>query len=49
MHIFFSEPKAKPKFDATSLHKANTSDLETDPSVAAKSGLADDGTGKVEV
>lgn len=44
-----AEPKAKPKFDATSLHKANTSDLETDPSVAAKSGLADDGTGKVEI
>ena len=48
-YLQFLAPKPKPKFDATSLHKAKNSDLESDPSVAASTGLADDGSGKVEV
>ncbi|XP_072034821.1 advillin-like [Amphiura filiformis] len=42
-------PKPKPKFDAASLHKAKNTDLVNDPSVAASTGLADDGSGKVEI
>ncbi|XP_071484632.1 LOW QUALITY PROTEIN: advillin-like [Diadema antillarum] len=39
----------KEKFDASSLHKIKTADLESNPNMASRSGMFDDGTGKIEV
>ncbi|XP_033629661.1 advillin-like isoform X1 [Asterias rubens] len=37
------------KFDASTLHKKSTSDFVADPSLAASSGMPDDGTGTVKI
>nr|CBX24534.1 advillin protein [Paracentrotus lividus] len=39
----------KEKFDASSLHKLKTSDIDSNPNMASRTGMYDDGTGKIEV
>ncbi|XP_030829530.1 advillin isoform X2 [Strongylocentrotus purpuratus] len=39
----------KEKFDASSLHKIKTSDIDSNPNMASRTGMYDDGSGKIEV